>query len=382
MKKIVFFSLEDGWLGGIASVNQALQPALRKEGFLVQNLFLRGCDFPLPESKFNTVIRERSPWRFISGSELISSLKQEGPLAALRLFGKRLEILRDYQADLKDARAYLLRERPDYIVVTHYLLLDAIPKEFLSRTLYHVHTSFDATFSHKANRKALWRYNGKINFLWLSQKLCERAEKEGFAPSFFVYNPLSEYPEEIATAAESKTVTVLTRFSEEKRLPLAVSLLKRAMDSLLDPHEFRVEIWGTGPEKEAIRAAIGSDPRFALMGHTDTPFAIWPKSRFGLSTSRFEGFSISILESAACGVPTVSFDFGDAAREEILDGVSGFVIPQGDEEGFVKALVSLLEDSDLVASLSRGAREHAEKFKLETITKDWKALLERIPLDK
>ena len=35
MKKIVFFSLEDGWLGGVASVNAALQPALREKGYKV-----------------------------------------------------------------------------------------------------------------------------------------------------------------------------------------------------------------------------------------------------------------------------------------------------------------------------------------------------------
>lgn len=382
MKKIVFFSLEDGWLGGVARVNEALQPALRQEGFSVLNLFLRGCDFPLPESKFNTVLREKAPWNFVSGSQIISALKAKGLFTALRLFGKRLKVQREYREDLKKARAYLLKEKPDYIVVTHYLLLDAIPKEFLSRTLYHVHTSFDATFSHKANRKALVRYNGKINFLWLSQKLCERAQKEGFAPSFYVYNPLSDYPEDVSNAAESKTVAVLSRFSEEKRLPLAVSLLKRAMDSLSDPNEFRVEFWGMGPEEEALRGAIGSDPRFRLMGHTDSPFSVWSGCRFGINTSRFEGFSISILESAACGIPTVSFDFGDAATEEILDGTTGFVIPKGDEEGFVKTLISLFEDPALVAFLSKGAREHAENFKLSRIAESWKELLESLSLDK
>ncbi len=381
MKKIVFFSLEDGWLGGIARVNEALQPALREKGLLIKNLFLRGCDYPLPPSPFNTVLRKDAPWRFLSGGQMLCRTKKEGIRAVPSLLRERRNQTRRYKEDLRAARSYLEREAPDCIVVTHYLLLAAVPKAYLSRTLYHVHTSFDATFSHRENRRALKKYNGKIGFVWLSEGICRAAERAGFAPSFFLYNPLSEFPEDAGDAAEQRTVSVIARFSEEKRLPLAVSLLQKAMD-LLPEKAVRVEFWGTGPEEEALQRAIGKDERFHLMGHTSTPFEIWKKSRIGVNTSRFEGFSISVLEAAACGVPTVSFDFGEAAKEEILNEKTGLLVPMDDTDAFVKALLSLLTDDALLSRLSRGAREHASRFRAEAIAEDWLALLSRLPLDK
>ena len=98
--------------------------------------------------------------------------------------------------------------------------------------------------------------------------------------------------------------------------------------------------------------------------------------------SRHGVLALFYYGAAACGVPTVAFRFGDAAEEEILHGKTGFIIPQGDEKSFVDALVRLFEEKELVASYSKEAREHAKKFHIDCIAKDWVALLDALPLDK
>lgn len=382
MKKIIFFTLEDTWMGGVASVNEALRPALENEGFCVKNLFLRGCETPLPPCQANTVLRKGCPWRFVHGAWIKEALREKKPGKALFLAAKRIGDTLRNRWDFLRAKLFFLREKPDCIVVTSYLLLDAVPRKYRSRTLHHVHTSLTATLEQRENKKTLERYNGTIGFLWLSRGICEEARALGFAPSFYCYNPLTRYPEQRTEAETMTTLSVITRFSPEKRLPLAVKLIRKALDSLPDPNSFRVEFWGSGPEEKALTDAIGTDARFGVMGRTSDPFGVLSRTRLTVNTSSFEGFSISILEGAAAGVPTVSFVFGEAAEEEIENGKTGFLVPMDDENAFVERLVSLLSDDDLCRSLSLAAREKAARFEKSRIAKDWCDLLLSLPLDK
>lgn len=379
MKRVLFFSLEDGWLGGVARVNCALQPALREAGFQVDNLYLRGCRYPLPLKGNDYILRKNCPWEFITGRQIKEALRAKKPLSAIGLLLGRIWDEARGRLDFRQARRYIRAYKPDCIVVTSYLLLPAIPEEYLACTLHHVHTSLGATLAQKANANMLRRFNGKIGFLWLSRGICREAEKKGFQNCFYVYNPLSFYPEERTEAEEKRLISVITRFSEEKRLPLAVSLLKRAMDQVPEK-EFHVEFWGTGPEENALRRAVAGDPRFALCGETREPYAHLLDSRLTVNTSAFEGFSISILEAASAGVPAIAFHFGEAAEEEILDEKTGVLIPMDHNEEYVRALVRLLSDDDHVKALSLGAREHASRFIPSRIAEDWEVLLSNLPL--
>jgi len=381
MKKIVFFSLEKGQMGGIASVNTALKRALENRGFSVQLLYLRQKSAPTLSEDGGTALRN-APWQFTEGREIQAALKKRKFFCAIRLFFQRFLDTARYQKDLRRAGAWLKKEAPDAIVTSHYLLLDGVPKEMLSRTVHHVHTSFAQTMAQGANRKTLLRFNGQIALLFLSRNICQKAKDAGFRHTHFLYNPLPEYPEERTPAERNRSIVFLTRFSEEKRLPLAVELIRQALDSLDDPQRFSVLFYGSGPEEAALSAAIGEDARFSLMGRTDRPRAALKDARISLNTSRFEGFSISILECAAAGVPTLSFHFGEAAPEEILNEETGLLVPMDDNEAFVGSLKRLLTEDALVERLSLGAREFARQFAPEHCARALETILSALPLDK
>lgn len=381
MKTVLFFSLEAGRMGGIAAVNRSLKKGLEEAGYQVKNLYLRAFSDGQPDPEGITV-RETLPWKFTQGSEIKAALKEKKILRALKLvFARRGDSLR-YRQDLKQAQKILRRERPDCIITSHYLLLDAVPREFLGRTLHHVHTSFSQTMAQKAGGEMLRRYRGKIGFLWLSRAICQKAKEAGFSDSFSLYNPLSHFPEERTLAEEKKDLVILTRFSEEKRLPLAVALCRKAFDQMPDPDEFRLLIYGQGPEEKAIQEAIGTDPRFLLMGKTDAPFDVLKNARLTVNTSSFEGFSISLLEAMASGVPILSFHFGEAAPEEVLDRVTGRLIPMDDNDAFVSALGELLKEDEEIKAMSLKAREYATRFRLEDTVTKLENVLSRLPLDK
>jgi glycosyltransferase involved in cell wall biosynthesis len=126
-------------------------------------------------------------------------------------------------------------------------------------------------------------------------------------------------------------------------------------------HEFLLRAWAQVQREDAaarllvigdgeLRAKL--DASAARLGVAST--IMWlsdrsdvPRLLHGLDvlalSSRTEGYSIALLEGAAAGVPMVATDVG-GNREIVADGVTGVVVPHGDEVALSRALLDLLND--------------------------------------
>ena len=94
-----------------------------------------------------------------------------------------------------------------------------------------------------------------------------------------------------------------------------------------------------------------------------------------LLPSRVEGFGLVIVEAMMCGaVPVVSLLEG--ITDGIIDeGNTGFLVPSGDISGFVKRLVSLLDEPELFSKLSRNAELSARvRFPLSRMIEEYVSL--------
>lgn len=75
-------------------------------------------------------------------------------------------------------------------------------------------------------------------------------------------------------------------------------------------------------------------------------------------TSRSEGMPNALLEGMVAGCPVVATGVG-GVPELVGDGVHGFVVAPGDEEGLTKAVGRLLDDPELARALGQAGRERA-----------------------
>lgn len=75
--------------------------------------------------------------------------------------------------------------------------------------------------------------------------------------------------------------------------------------------------------------------------------------------SSFEGLGMVYLEAGAAGTPSIG-SHNCGAEAAIRDGVSGFLVHQGDSEATAQALVRLLTDEKLHHQMSQAARQQAE----------------------
>jgi phosphatidylinositol alpha-1,6-mannosyltransferase len=72
-----------------------------------------------------------------------------------------------------------------------------------------------------------------------------------------------------------------------------------------------------------------------------------------------EGFGISFIEAAACGVPSIGSRSG-GIPDAVADGESGFLVEPGDVSGLAKTIVQMLDDKNLRAQMSLAARKMVE----------------------
>lgn len=132
--------------------------------------------------------------------------------------------------------------------------------------------------------------------------------------------------------------------------------------------DMQMRILGGGPLRGSLLGSIRElkfEGRVTLHGSVDdvTPHLEWADVM--VSTSRTEGLPGALIEAAAAGMPSVSFDVG--AIDEIVDhNESGVLIGDRSVPAAADALVSLARDADLRRTLGRNARESAEqRFTIE-----------------
>jgi L-malate glycosyltransferase len=124
-------------------------------------------------------------------------------------------------------------------------------------------------------------------------------------------------------------------------------------------------IAGEGELKEAteeLARTLGIAERTYFIGRCKDVGAVLSISDVCVLSSRSEGFSNAILEYMAAGRPVVSTDVG-GAREAIVHGETGYLVPPGDHERMAEHLTSLLlEPENARAMGERGRQVVNDKF--------------------
>jgi glycosyltransferase involved in cell wall biosynthesis len=84
-----------------------------------------------------------------------------------------------------------------------------------------------------------------------------------------------------------------------------------------------------------------------------------------LHAAKAENFPNTIVESFACGTPVVATDVG-GIREQVEDGITGFLTPRGDSGAMAERIVQLIKDDSLRTKMGEKASDLArEKFGLD-----------------
>ena len=375
MKKIFFLQNEGKVLGGVFQVNKTLGLEFYRRGYEVTILSFRNnkSDF-YEETPFKQVaINEKDEWKFVFKRDVLSSFSK-----GIRTFLKTLKLHVEQQKKLKkdyeDMKMYILRERPDFIIASHYQTLLGIPKEYLSRTVFVQHSTYHALECDRKNYDILKKFNHQLlRLAWLSESAMNAAIKNGFDNSIYIYNPIRFRCDNRALVKKNKTIICLSRFSPEKRIDLMVKIVADVFNDKKFK-TWKLKLYGTGKLDNETEKIINNSKQIFNMGITDEPRNVLLKSSLILNTSKVEGFPLSLNEAFACGVPALSFNYGEAAKEQIINDYNGYVVDQDNISEFKNKLIMLLSDLDKLEILGKNAKEFSNKFDVEKICDEWERL--------
>ena len=381
MKKVLFLQNIGNSYGGVWFVNKTISEELIKYDYDVEILSIRDShdNVTLDHDKNLkvSIVNSKDSWEITHFEDIKKELKEFKIMKAIKLIFKKIKEEIILKKDYNYVKKYIKKNNYDYIVTSHYQVLDCIPKKYLKKTIHEQHTNFEISYNHLATRKTFDKYNGKITFLWLSKNSCECAKKKGYDNSYFIYNPIKFSCCDKAKVFENKKLVTITRISPEKRINLMIKIVNDIFkDNKLD--DWILEIYGDGELKNKFIKMNYNKDRIKLMGITDNPKDALMNASINLNTSLFEGFSMGILEAMECGVPTVSFNFGESASEEIINNKTGIIVKQDDIESYKKQLVNLMKDKDKLEELSINCKEFSKNFEINKIIQDWIKLFNRL----
>lgn len=118
-------------------------------------------------------------------------------------------------------------------------------------------------------------------------------------------------------------------------------------------------------ELRALATELGIEGDTFFIGRCQHVAELLSVSEVGVLSSKAEGFSNSILEYMAAARPVVVTDVG-GAREAVIEGETGFIVPAGDDEKMAARIITLIREPERARAMGqRGRLIVAEKFSCE-----------------
>jgi len=173
-------------------------------------------------------------------------------------------------------------------------------------------------------------------------------------------------------AAEDTPVALcVSRFAPEKNFPLVLEAY-RAMRAVRP--DTRLVLVGDGPMAGELKrtsegiVVAGRLVNGALSAH-------YASADIFLFPSTTETFGNVTMEAMASGLAVVACDYA-AARQHIVHGRSGLLVPVDDRVGFIEKAAVLASDLQRARTLGRNARAVAEPLGWDKVVGDFEAVLQ------
>ena len=112
-------------------------------------------------------------------------------------------------------------------------------------------------------------------------------------------------------------------------------------------------------ELQTLVSTLGIDKKVIFLGYHRNLLPVYSAFDIFVLSSLREGLPNSILEAMALGLPVVTTDVA-GAKELVVNGETGFVVPQKDSEGLARAIVTLLVDHEYRDRMGKAGRERIE----------------------
>lgn len=232
-----------------------------------------------------------------------------------------------------------------------------------------------------------WLGESKLNYLrnWLGKFIVKRADavRDGTTGKVgdYLKNKLLIHPDKILTlpiftdtsqfcqyrpsytikkkySAYESIILFAGRLAKQKNIP---NLLKAIPQVIARYPKTLFLIVGDGEERtqlEEMTHELGIKPNLVFAGSVAHQAVIeyFYSCDFFVLPSNYEGRAIVLIEALACGKPVISTDIS-GARETIIDGETGYIVPPDDPKALAQKIIYLLEHPELREKMGKRGQE-------------------------
>lgn len=190
---------------------------------------------------------------------------------------------------------------------------------------------------------------------------------------YVIPNPISLANRKYSESLDGRIISV-GRLEREKGYDVLIRVFSQIHKKYPN---WILDIYGEGTLKEELQNLIVHEGLIGLVnlrGVTDQVLEEMRHSSFFVSSSRFEGFSMVLVEAMSQGLPCVSFNCPNGPADIIINEDNGILVPNQDENALCKGMERLIEDRNLRIKMGKSAYVSIEKFEIGTIVAQWKQL--------
>lgn len=180
---------------------------------------------------------------------------------------------------------------------------------------------------------------------------------------------------------KTKTVLAVGRLHEQKGFDMLLEAWNNVQrDNVQCTKDWTLRIVGEGPQRAALEQQIKDLhlSNVVLAGRVENVVEEYNEASLFVLSSRYEGFSLVLLEAMWCGVPCVSFDCPHGPAE-LLGDDRGWLVPAMDVEKLAQQIIYAMTHMEEAKARAERAQEYAyEKYSEANIMPHWIELIENM----
>lgn len=295
----------------------------------------------------------------------------------------------------KKLKEILIKEKPDIVITTMGRSLDFITSfNDGSIKIGEAHTTKEHLRSLHLMENKGWLYKRLAKCI--RKKQISNARKlralvlltpedakdwEGVTKTYVIPNSIKEIPHKCSKLINKQAIFV-GRYNDAKGYEYLIEAWKIVHQNHPD---WIINIYGSGELHDDVERWINEAKLHeSMIMHEPTNRIMeeYLESSICVVSSRYEGFSMAIIEAMACGVPCVSFDCPFGPRNIIKKDEDGILVEYLNSRALADNICELIENINLRKQLGSNAKKNIQRFTQDNIMEKWINLFDTIKNDQ